>query len=141
MPPRAGPARSLVTFPDSVRGERPPAWLCQHLHDPMDETGILISYAAFIVSGVFATIAQARFFKALERYRPGVAAPDDEVIEQLSAEPSASIAIMGHATRRRLSALARRWPDRDVERRRMWALVSIALAIALFAWIIVRSFG
>jgi hypothetical protein len=104
----------------------------------MNETGMLVRYAAFIVAGVLATVAQDRFFKALERYGPGVAAPDDEVLEQLSATPSAFPSIMVQATRRPLTALARRWPDQDVERRRRWALASIAVALALFVWIIAR---
>jgi hypothetical protein len=105
----------------------------------MDETGLFVSYTAFFVAGVLATIAQARFFKALERQWPGVAAPDDAVLEQLSAKPSAFASIMVRATSRRLSALARRWPDQDVERRRRWALVSVGLAFAAFAWITVRA--
>jgi hypothetical protein len=105
----------------------------------MDETGLFVSYAAFFVAGVLATIAQARFFKALERYSPGVAAPDDEVLEELSAKPSAFASIMVRATRHRLSVLARRWPDKEVERRRRWALLSIGLAVAVFAWITVRA--
>ena len=76
----------------------------------MDETGQFVSYAAFFVAAVLSTIAQARFFKALERQSPGVAAPDDEVIEHFSAKPSAFASIMVRATGRRLSALARRWP-------------------------------
>ena len=114
---------------------------CVSISWTMDETRLVISYVAFIASGVVATIAQVRFFKALERYRPGVAAPDDEVIEQLATTPSHFVSIMVMATRRRLSALARRWPDPVVESRREWALVSIVVSLAIFAWIIVRPTG
>ena len=71
-------------------------------------------------------------------YQPGVAAPDDAVIEQLAAKPSSFGTIMIRAmTRRRLSALARRCPDATAERARTWALVSIAVALALFGWSVI----
>jgi hypothetical protein len=107
----------------------------------MDETGLVIREAAFIVGAVLATIAQVRFFKAVEDYQPGAAAPDDEVIEQLAAKPSSFASIMVRATGRRLSALARRWPDPGVERARRWALISIVVALALFGWIAFRIGG
>ena len=105
----------------------------------MDETEPAIKYGAFIVGAVFSTIAQARFFNALEHYQPGIAAPDDEVMEQLADRPSSFGWIMVRATRRRLSALARRWPDPDIERARRWALVSIAVALALFGWSVISA--
>lgn len=107
----------------------------------MDDTGLIARYVAFIGCGIVMAVAESRFFRALERREPGVAAPDDEVLDQIGNRPSQFGSIMFRATRLRLSALARSWPYPEVERLRRWALAWIAVSLGLFGWIVLRPSG
>ena len=104
----------------------------------MDETGFFVSCVTFIGSGILTAVAESQFFRALERRQPGVAAPDEEVLDDIGTRPSQFGQIMVRATRLRLSALARSWPYPEVERLRKLALASIAVSLVLFGWIFLQ---
>jgi hypothetical protein len=97
----------------------------------VDEPIQLVTYLAFVVTGILSAIAQGRFFRALRRRESGVAAPDDDVLVQIGEAPLRFLSIVAGATRLRLSALPHRWPYREVERLRRRALGCIAVSLAV----------
>jgi hypothetical protein len=107
----------------------------------VDGTGFFLGYVAFIGCGLLTAIAQGRFFQALERREPGVAAPDGEVLDQIIRQPSHLVPIIFRATRVRLSAFAQTWPYPEVERLRKWALVSITVTFVIFGWLLLKASG
>jgi hypothetical protein len=107
----------------------------------MDGTVLLLQFGAFVGCGLLASIAQGRFFRALERRKPGVSAPDDEILDAIGRRPSRFVPIIATGTRARLSALARSWPYPEVERLRRWAIASIVVTLMIFAWLLLRPGG
>ena len=107
----------------------------------MDQTVLAIQFGAFISCGLLASIAQGRFFRALERHEPGIAAPDDELLDAIGRRPSRFVPIIAAGTRARLSALARSWPYPDAERLRRWAIVWIVVTLTVFVWILLKPGG
>lgn len=95
----------------------------------------LVQLGAFILSTLLMATAQQRFFVSLRRREPGAAAPDDDVLVDIGRRPASIMPIMALATAARLSALARSWPYPEVERLRRLALASIAVMLAVFAWV------
>jgi hypothetical protein len=101
----------------------------------------LFAYVAFIIAGLAAAITQDRFFKALERRQPGEIMADSAWSQEIRESPSRLPSIVFTVTRLRLRALARTWPYSEVERSRRSAVVSIALSLATFAWIVLGPIG
>jgi hypothetical protein len=107
----------------------------------MNDAGFIVTYVALIVTGVVSAFARDRFFKTLEQRQPGAALADVEVAEQIRGRPSQLPLIVLRATRLRLSALSRKWPYAEVERHRKLALVSIAVTVVKFGWLLLRAVG
>lgn len=103
----------------------------------MTTTGFLVANLAFIMAVIVAAIAQDRFFKALERRQPGAVVADSVWANEVRVNPARLPSIVFRVTRLRLRALARTSLYPEVERSRRWALLSIALSVAAFVWILV----
>jgi hypothetical protein len=107
----------------------------------VDGSLLALQFGAFATCGLLMSIAQARFLRALERREPGVAAPDDELLDAIGLRPSKLVPIIATGTRTRLSALARSWPYPEVERLRRWAIASTTVTLIVFAWLVARPGG
>lgn len=105
------------------------------------ESSVLVQYIAFVTCGLIASLAQARFFKSVLRHEAGVIAPDDEVFNEIGRSPMRLVPIVARETRKRLGALARRWPDPEVERSRRWAVLWIVVTLGVFGWLAIRPGG
>jgi hypothetical protein len=107
----------------------------------VDGTVLAFQFGGFLGCGLVASIAQGRFFRALERREPGIAAPDDEILDAIGRRPSGFVPIIAAGTRARLSALARSWPYPEVEKLRRWAIAWIAITFAIFGSLLLKPGG
>lgn len=104
----------------------------------MDGSVLAVQYIAFVASGLIASVAQASFFKSLRERAPEAITSEDDLLHAVGRSPMRLVPILMVETRRRLSALSRRWPYPDVERSRRRALLSFAVSLAAFGWLLTR---
>src|SRR5690349_2059059 len=91
----------------------------------------------FLLSGVFAAIAQQRFLDPARS--KGVALRSDrQFVDKVEVEPRRLVTTAAHETRVRLKALLSRQADEDLEAKRWTALGAIALTLACLVLVVAR---
>jgi hypothetical protein len=99
------------------------------------EISLPLAFIAFVVSGIAASFAQARFIDALVKESDEVssnAAMQDQFLDRPTRAPIASFS----ETRRRIRALTVRREDEALEGLRKQAIASIVASLGAFAWIL-----
>ena len=96
-------------------------------------------YALFVISGIAMTGAQRLYFDELAT-RGGLT-PDAQVAQEILGRPRARPSIAARETVHRLRSLLTRQRDSRAERLRMLALLSIAVTLGSFAWMMMTLGG
>jgi hypothetical protein len=97
-----------------------------------------LPWLVFIITGLVSAFVQQRYINAVAQQRDDLLS-DREYADRVMEDPKSLISVTAEETGKRLRALVRRNPDPNIERLRLWTLLSIGTTLAAFAWFVLGT--